>query len=92
MAKNVDFSKQEAMICSMTKKEKRKPELLERQSSRRVRVAKGSGTTLADVKQLMNQLQKMKDMAKVMAKMEGNGVSMDDLKNFDVNKLRSFMK
>lgn len=92
MAKNVDFSKQEAIILSMTPKERKHPDLLEKQSSRRVRIAKGSGTTLAEVKKLLNQLQKMKDMSKIMAKMEGNGISMDDIKNFDINKLRNMMK
>ncbi len=92
ITQNIDFVKHEAIILSMTKKERNSPDLLEKSSSRRVRIAKGSGTTLADVKKLLNQIQKMKDMAKVMAKMEGNGISMDDLKNFDVNKLRSLMR
>ncbi len=91
IAKNIDFKKQEAIILSMTKKERKCPDLLEKSSSRRVRVSKGSGSTLSDVKKLLNQLQKMQDMAKVMAKMEGNGISMDDLKNFDVNKLKGLM-
>lgn len=90
--RNLNFEKQEAIILSMTKKERYNPSLLEKFPSRRVRISKGSGTTLADVKQLLNQLQKMKDMAKVMAKMQNNGISMDDLKNFDVNKLRQLMK
>lgn len=92
MLGNVNFSKQEAIILSMTKKERMSPDLLEKSSSRRVRISKGSGTTLADVKQLLNQLQKMKDMAKVMSKMEGNGISMDDIKNFDINKLKNLLK
>lgn len=92
MANSIDFSKQEAIILSMTKKERNNPDLLDKSSSRRVRIAKGSGATLADVKKLLNQIEKMKDMAKVMAKMEGNGISMDDLKNFDLNKLRGLMK
>jgi signal recognition particle subunit SRP54 len=92
MAKNIDFSKQEAIILSMTKKERLNPDLLEKSGSRRVRISKGSGTTLADVKKLLNQIQKMKDMAKVMSKMESNGISFDDIKNFDVNKLRNLLK
>lgn len=92
MAKSIDFSKQEAIILSMTKKERLNPDLLEKQSSRRVRIARGSGADLAEIKKLLNQLQKMKDMSKIMAKMEGNGISMDDIKNFDVNKLKALMK
>ena len=92
MAKNIDFSKQEAIILSMTQKERLNPDLLEKSGSRRVRISKGSGTTLADVKKLLNQIQKMKDMAKVMTNMESNGISFDDIKNFDVNKLRNLLK
>lgn len=86
-----DFEKQEAIILSMTAKERNNPKLLE-QSSRRVRIARGSGTTLADVKKLINQIDKIKDMSKFMKKMQNNGVSMDDLKNFDISKLQQMLK
>lgn len=94
MAQNAntkDFAKQEAMILSMTPKERCNPHLLE-QSSRRVRIARGSGTTLADVKKLMNQIEKMKDMSKIMKKMQSNGLSVEDLKNFDISKLQQMIK
>ena len=88
---NLDFAKQEAIILSMTQKERLNPDLLEKHGSRRVRVAKGSGTTLADVKKLLNQLGKMRDAAKAMQKMQNAGISMDDLKNFDINKLKGML-
>jgi signal recognition particle subunit SRP54 len=88
---NLDFAKQEAIILSMTKKERLNPELLEKHSSRRVRIAKGSGLTLADVKKLMNQLAKMRDASKAMQKMQNAGISLDDLKNFDINKLKGML-
>jgi signal recognition particle subunit SRP54 len=87
-----EFGKQEAMILSMTQKERNNPKLLELHSSRRVRVSRGSGTTLADVKKLMNQIEKMAKMSDVMKKMQNNGISMDDLKNFDISQLQKMLK
>ncbi len=62
--------KTEAIICSMTMKERRKPELLN--ASRRKRIAAGSGTTVQDVNTLMRQFEQMRDMMKKINKM-GNG-------------------
>jgi signal recognition particle subunit SRP54 len=87
-----EFAKQEAIILSMTKKERNNPKLLELHSSRRVRVSRGAGVTLADVKKLMNQIEKMGKMAGVMQKMQNNGLSMDDLKNFDISQLQKMLK
>lgn len=60
----------EAIICSMTMKERNKPEILN--ASRRKRIAAGSGTTVQDVNKLIRQFEQMKDMMKKMNKM-GNG-------------------
>jgi signal recognition particle subunit SRP54 len=49
-----------AIINSMTKKERRNPALLN--GSRRARIAKGSGTTPADVNRLMKQYMQMEKM------------------------------
>ncbi|MPZ22646.1 MAG: signal recognition particle protein [Dehalococcoidia bacterium] len=49
------FRRLEAIIFAMTPGERRHPELLERNGSRRRRVAVGSGTTLADVNRLLKQ-------------------------------------
>ncbi|MDR2872846.1 MAG: signal recognition particle protein [Xanthomonadaceae bacterium] len=49
-----------AIINSMTKKERRNPALLN--GSRRARVARGSGTTPADVNRLLKQYQQMEKM------------------------------
>jgi signal recognition particle subunit SRP54 len=45
----------EAILNSMTREERGKPALLT--GSRRQRIAKGSGTTVADVNQLLRQFQ-----------------------------------
>jgi signal recognition particle subunit SRP54 len=49
-----------AIIGSMTKRERRNPGLLN--GSRRARIAKGSGTTPADVNRLLKQFQQMEKM------------------------------
>ena len=69
----VDFEKgQEAMdrtkaiIQSMTAKERRNPELLNKEKSRKNRVAKGSGATVQDVNKLMKSYEMMKKQMKQM--------------------------
>ena len=54
----------EAIIYSMTPQERAKPELID--GSRRVRISKGSGTTVADVNRLVKQFSEMKKMMKQM--------------------------
>lgn len=58
----------EAIINSMTPKERQKPEILN--GSRRRRIARGSGTTVQEVNQLMRQFGDMKKMMKRMKKMK----------------------
>ncbi|HZF97093.1 MAG TPA: signal recognition particle protein [Pseudoxanthomonas sp.] len=58
-----------AIIGSMTKKERRNPALLN--GSRRARIARGSGTTPADVNRLLKQYQQME---KMMSKMASGGM------------------
>ena len=58
-----------AIINSMTKKERRNPTLLN--GSRRARIARGSGTTPADVNKLLKQFQQMESM---MSKLAGGGM------------------
>ena len=52
----------EAIILSMTPKERRHPEILK--ASRKIRIAKGSGTKVEDVNRLLNQFEQMKKMMK----------------------------
>ncbi len=52
----------EAIIKSMTKKEKENPEIIN--ASRRLRIANGSGTTIQDVNRLIKQFEDMKKMMK----------------------------
>ena len=59
----------EAMIDSMTPKERDDPKLLD--ASRKKRIAKGSGTSVPEVNQLLKQYLSMKKMMKGAARMRG---------------------
>jgi signal recognition particle subunit SRP54 len=71
-----DFKHIEAIILSMTKKERKKPEIIN--GSRRRRIALGSGTSVQDVNQLLKQFAEMKKMMKTFNKLTKGG---KDLKN-----------
>ncbi len=74
-AANIDESiikRQEAIIGSMTKAERKNPTLLN--GSRRRRIAAGSGTTVPDVNRLMKQYQDMSGMMKRMKKLGQKGM------------------
>lgn len=58
------LKKPEAIICSMTRQERRNPHLLN--ASRRKRIAAGSGTTVQDVNALMNRFEQARTMMKRM--------------------------
>jgi signal recognition particle subunit SRP54 len=66
---NKTFARMEAMINSMTPKERRNPELI--QGSRKRRITQGSGTQVQDLNRLLKQY---KQMAKMMKKMKGGGM------------------
>lgn len=55
-----------AIIDSMTVQERRRPQILD--GSRRLRIAKGSGTTVQEVNRLLKQFQQVKKMMKIMGK------------------------
>ncbi len=56
------LKKVEAIVRSMTKEERQRPEIID--GSRRRRIAKGSGTTAQDVNQLLNQFRQVQKMMK----------------------------
>lgn len=80
-----EFVRIEAIICSMTKKEKRNPKLLN--GSRRKRIAEGSGTTVQEVNKFMNSFEMTQKMMKKMKTDKGmknmlKGINPEDLKGF----------
>jgi len=68
------FAKTEAMIYSMTPYERKNPDSLD--GKRKKRVADGSGTSVQQVNQLVNQLFEMRKMMKTMNKFQGTGRGM----------------
>ena len=61
----------EAMMSSMTARERAKPELIN--AKRKIRIAKGSGTTVQEVNKLLKMHQEMSTMMKRLKKMGGLG-------------------
>ena len=58
------MARTEAIILSMTREERRRPEVLN--GNRRLRIAKGSGVKVVEVNQLLKQFQQMQKMMKMM--------------------------
>ncbi len=81
-----EFVKIEAIICSMTKAEKRDTRLLN--ASRRQRIAKGSGTTVQDINKFIKSFEMTQKMMKQLKNNKGgmkklmNGIDENALKNF----------
>src|SRR5437868_5172200 len=61
----------EAMLSSMTARERTKPEIIN--AKRKIRVAKGSGTTVQEINKLLKMHQEMSTMMKRLKKMGGLG-------------------
>ena len=57
--------KTEAIILSMTPKERKNPDIIK--ASRKIRIAKGSATKVEDVNKLLNQFEQMKKMMKMFS-------------------------
>ena len=75
MVKQTDMSKQEkefrrmeGMICGMTAQERSKPQILN--ASRRKRIAKGSGVSVAELNTLLNRFTQMQQMMRKMGKFQ----------------------
>jgi signal recognition particle subunit SRP54 len=66
------LKRQEAIIGSMTKQERRNPKVLD--ASRRRRIAAGSGTTVPEINRLLKQYQDMSSMMKRMNKLGKKGL------------------
>ena len=80
---NIDdnsFKPIEAIIRSMTNKERENPEVIN--SSRKNRIAAGSGTSVQQVNQLLKQFEEMRKMMKTMNKMGGGKRALSALNPF----------
>lgn len=59
-----EMARVEAIVLSMTKQERKNPDIIK--ASRKIRIAKGSGTQVHDVNNLLNRFEQMKQMMKMM--------------------------
>ncbi len=81
-----EFTRIEAIICSMTKAEKKDPKILN--ANRRKRIAAGSGTTVQDINKFIKSFELSQKMMKQMKSQKGGlgkmlkGIDQDALKNF----------
>jgi signal recognition particle subunit SRP54 len=65
-----DLKRIEAIISSMTLKERRSPNLISSAPSRKKRIAAGSGTTIQEINKLLKEFESMKKMMKQMKGMQ----------------------
>lgn len=63
-----EFRRMEGMICGMTLQERRNPQILN--AKRRLRIAKGSGVSVAELNNLLNRFSQMQQMMKKMGKFQ----------------------
>lgn len=82
---DAEMKKLEVIIQSMTKQERRNPDLLN--GSRRARIAKGCGKEVSEVNAFVKRFDEMRKMMKQMGKMGGllKGKNPADLKQEDAN-------
>jgi signal recognition particle subunit SRP54 len=71
------FKRTEAILSSMTLKERRAPKIID--GNRRRRVANGSGTSLQEVNQVLKQFEQMQKMMKQVSGMAGKAGGMRQL-------------
>ena len=76
---DAQFKKTEAIILSMTLQERRKHTLLN--ASRKRRIAKGSGTSVQEINQLLKQFMQTQKMMKRFGKMGQKGIARDGMPN-----------
>ena len=81
-----EFVKIEAIICSMTKEERRNPKVLN--GSRRLRISKGSGTTVEQINKFMKSFEMTQKMMKEMT--SNKGMMRKMMKNMNMNDLKDF--
>ena len=78
-----EFVKIEAIICSMTAKERTNPKLLN--ASRRIRIAEGSGTTVQAINKFMESFEMTQKMVKKMKDKKG---IRNVMKSLNINDLQ----
>ncbi len=82
------ISKWEHILKSMTQEEKNNPEILEKQTSRINRIAKGSGVNNSDVRSLLKQYKMLNEMMKMGPDMQ----NMDMSQGFNQKQMQKLAK
>ena len=82
-----EFVRIEAMISSMTKEERKNPKLLN--ENRRLRIARGSGTTVQDINKFMKSFEMTQ---KMMRKMQNEKNLKKMMKGINPNDLKGMLK
>lgn len=76
-----EFIRIESMICSMTKEERRNPKIINGQ--RRLRIARGSGTTVEQLNKFMKSFEMTQKMMKQVKSEKGMRKMMKNMKGID---------
>ena len=85
-----EFVRIEAIICSMTDEERRHPKLLN--ANRRIRIAKGSGTSVQQINKFMQSFEVTQKMMKKMKDNKSMKKMMGQMKSLNPKDLKNFMK
>ena len=87
-----EIKKQEALINSMTPKERAKPDILS--SSRKRRIAMGSGSTIQELNSLLKKFKQMQKMMGKMGKLDQNSIKqmMNKLDNGQLGQPNNFRR
>jgi signal recognition particle subunit SRP54 len=89
------IAKWEHIIKSMTEEEKDNPEVLEKQTSRIARIARGAGVSTSDIRSLLKQYKMLQDMIKEQSSLDmSEGMSQRNMqklmKKFGKKKIMRF--
>ncbi|HNX05112.1 MAG TPA: signal recognition particle protein, partial [Opitutales bacterium] len=84
------MARTEALILSMTLKERRNPNIIN--SSRRARIAKGAGMQIRDLNQLIKQHEQMKKMMQMMKGPKGMSRMKQMAKEMEAMKAKGLPK
>jgi len=84
-----EMMRQEALILSMTPKERAKPEMLT--SSRKHRIARGSGSNIQEVNRLLKKYKQIQKMMKKFGKVDPSKLSQM-MEGQDMTKLKNFVQ
>lgn len=85
-----EFTRIEALICSMTDEERRHPKLLN--ASRRIRIARGSGTSVQEINRFMKSFEMTQKMMKKMKDGKSMRKMMGQMKNMNPKDMAKLMK